>query len=146
MSTVQPKKRGKVASGKFSRTIQVFDKDFNQKDVKVTGEITLATDLKSAHDLLYGEEDAIVTAINQYAKARALTAEIKKATANGEVSAQSVNKFLRPYRLMDRYKNLPEKEQTATLLAEIKNQPFAMEALRAQAAADAENEDEDSEE
>ena len=146
MSTVQPKKRGKTASGKFSRTIQVFDSNFDQKDVKVEGEIALATDLSSAYSLLGSDEEAIVTAINQFAKTRALTAKIKEATANGEVSARSVMKFLRPYRLMARYKDLPEKEQTSTLLAEIKNQPFAMEALRAQAAADAENEDEDSDE
>lgn len=118
------------AAKTIQRTVKVFDNDLNLKEATVSVTFVPANSIQDAM-ARYGDESAVLAALNQGLQTKAVNAEVSKNRPADGISIQTFNKFARQLRNIPPYDSIKDaSEQTDRIVADIKSNPFMLGLLR----------------
>ena len=132
----------RTATNTFSRTVKVFDENFELKEKTVTGTIPEVKDYPEAVALFGNDEKKIMAALIAAYRTQVISNEIAKATEGG-LEERYINLFIKNFRIMPQFSELEGTVQTKAVLQFVKQTPVLFDSLKAFCKAKAEAGDED---
>jgi hypothetical protein len=150
MSKVQESgsgRKGRQWSAKFNRTVKFYDANFDLKETKIADEIKPFQNAAEAMQSGDFTADELVSILNDAKKQKRIDEMTKEAMGTDSVSEVALMKFIEPLRQIKRIASITGKTdaetkalQTAACIEKVKSDPDLLEALRAAAIEETEEE------
>lgn len=113
----------------FKRTVKFLDSNFDEKSEVVEGKIVSAANLEEAKQLFGNDDQKVLDALNSQLRENQIQAAMQ--TATGGIEIRFVMGFIKPLRSVAPFNEIEkESEQTAAILAQVKQVPFLLEGLK----------------
>jgi hypothetical protein len=122
-------KMARTKSDSFKRNVKFYDENFDRKTTPVEGKIVSYKTYQEALAAFGNDEAKVLDALNEVSRQKQIADAVSK--VSGGMEEKYIMAFIRPMRSVAPFSEIEkDSEQTAAILAQVKQVPFLLESLK----------------